>query len=460
MGEYRTTADGRYAGPEEPAHAMTAGSRLTPTHLRVLGALPVAVRLADANGRYVYANPAAEALLGYSQPELLHLRVPDLVVASREWTGATYARLKADGHWRGRLTLRHKAGHAVEVETHTSRFADGLYLSMLRPVGAASPAAGRLLEAIGQVVAEAAPPDALLRNLAESVRRVLGLDLVALLMREDAEHLRIRVAVGMEVATGLLLGARWTFSGRVLASGEPLVVTDITSVPDVPTPILRAHARSIACVPVQQAGQTMAVLLVGSATARSFTPEDMALLQLAAERASTFVGRRRDPAGERRASPAGTGQDATSEPIESGWARLTQRQQDVARLIVEGRTNAQIGQELGLAPGSVANYVAAILDRLKLTNRAQLAAWASQQRPERLASVSGLPGARPQVRVVELAAEHLSALASVLDELETQLLDVPRPSSEMADALQAAHRSLNTAQDLLQKLTESVDPAN
>ena len=57
---------------------------------------------------------------------------------------------------------------------------------------------------------------------------------------------------------------------------------------------------------------------------------------------------------------------------------LTTRQLEIARLIAQGCTNAEIALRLVLEPGTVANHVAHILDRLEVANRAQVAVWAAR----------------------------------------------------------------------------------
>lgn len=73
-------------------------------------------------------------------------------------------------------------------------------------------------------------------------------------------------------------------------------------------------------------------------------------------------------------------QDAGRVPATSSGgthpAALTRRQREVARLIARGYTNAQIAEALVVTEGTAANHVAAILQRLELTNRTQVAAWA------------------------------------------------------------------------------------
>ena len=44
-------------------------------------------------------------------------------------------------------------------------------------------------------------------------------------------------------------------------------------------------------------------------------------------------------------------------------------------LVADGRTNGQIGEELGLAPKTVKNYVSSILAKLEVARRAEAAAY-------------------------------------------------------------------------------------
>lgn len=60
-------------------------------------------------------------------------------------------------------------------------------------------------------------------------------------------------------------------------------------------------------------------------------------------------------------------------------AKLTRRQQEVAAYISEGLTNEQIAQRLVLTPGTVANHVEAILRRLSLRSRTEVAVWAVER---------------------------------------------------------------------------------
>jgi DNA-binding NarL/FixJ family response regulator len=57
---------------------------------------------------------------------------------------------------------------------------------------------------------------------------------------------------------------------------------------------------------------------------------------------------------------------------------LTAREREVAGLIARGCSNADIANELVIAPGTAANHVQHILDKLGFDNRAQIAAWAAE----------------------------------------------------------------------------------
>lgn len=59
-------------------------------------------------------------------------------------------------------------------------------------------------------------------------------------------------------------------------------------------------------------------------------------------------------------------------PVET----LTPREREVAALVAEGLSNAQIARRLVITPGTVANHVAHIMRVLGMENRVQVAVWA------------------------------------------------------------------------------------
>jgi PAS domain S-box-containing protein len=95
------------------------------------------ILVADDEGRYLDANPAATDLLGYSREELLTMRVADITERGPDWTESEYERFKAQGIWTGELDLRHRNGSIIPVEATATVATVGdasLYLSVIRDI--------------------------------------------------------------------------------------------------------------------------------------------------------------------------------------------------------------------------------------------------------------------------------------------------------------------------------------
>jgi DNA-binding CsgD family transcriptional regulator len=55
---------------------------------------------------------------------------------------------------------------------------------------------------------------------------------------------------------------------------------------------------------------------------------------------------------------------------------LSQREREVARLLVEGKSNLEIAEALSISHHTAGNHVAHILRKLELESRTAVAAWA------------------------------------------------------------------------------------
>src|SRR6266542_3670581 len=79
-------------------------------------------------------------------------------------------------------------------------------------------------------------------------------------------------------------------------------------------------------------------------------------------------------------------------------APITTREREVAELIAQGLSNEQIAERLVLTPGTVANHVAHILEKMRLQSRVQIAVKVALDRSRNDAlSILGLLDVLPQV---------------------------------------------------------------
>jgi DNA-binding CsgD family transcriptional regulator len=77
----------------------------------------------------------------------------------------------------------------------------------------------------------------------------------------------------------------------------------------------------------------------------------------------------------RELSPAPTGRGTTQDPEAAvPAAALSERELEVSRLVLEGRTHREIGAQLYLSPKTVEHHVARIRTKLGATSRAELLA--------------------------------------------------------------------------------------
>jgi predicted ATPase/DNA-binding CsgD family transcriptional regulator len=82
-------------------------------------------------------------------------------------------------------------------------------------------------------------------------------------------------------------------------------------------------------------------------------------------------------AREPGSSDEGTAGEPAASPKLSRLAGLTPRESEIVALIVRGRSNRGIADDLVISPATAARHVANILAKLGFTSRAQIAAWAA-----------------------------------------------------------------------------------
>jgi signal transduction histidine kinase len=145
---------------------------------------------------------------------------------------------------------------------------------------------------------------ALLDELLLRIRSILGCDTAAiLLLDEETNELVARAAQGIEgkVEVGARIPVGLGFAGRVAETRGPVILPDVDHA-DVMNPILREEGiKSMLGVPLLIEGRTIGVLHVGTLSYRTFSVEDVGILQFVADRAALAIEHARAFDAERRA---------------------------------------------------------------------------------------------------------------------------------------------------------------
>lgn len=128
--------------------------------------------------------------------------------------------------------------------------------------------------------------DDVLRGLLARVTAALGVDNTAiLLLDEPTQQLVVHLAQGPEdaLAGRVRVPLGQGIAGRIAASRQPLIVEDTATVEAV-NPFLHESIRSLMGVPLLVQERVLGVLHVGTVAPHRFTPDDLRLLRLVADR--------------------------------------------------------------------------------------------------------------------------------------------------------------------------------
>src|SRR6185295_19464069 len=109
------------------------------------------------------------------------------------------------------------------------------------------------------------------------------------------QHLVVQASFGLEEGgpTRARIPVGQGVVGRIAAQNEPLIFNDLkeTSAASGLTGLLGQKTRSMLGAPLRVRGKVIGVVHVGAQTRRNFTPEDLSLLQVVADRAATAIDR-------------------------------------------------------------------------------------------------------------------------------------------------------------------------
>src|SRR4051812_48429461 len=235
------------------------------------------VIMADASGRVVEFNPAAERTFGYSRAEALGRTMAELIVppSLRERHSTAFARFVETGHGtvlgqRMELTGMRADGSEFPVELALSQVEGEPFLicGALRDISAAKQAERHLreladeqaaLRRLATLVARESSPQQLFALVAEQVARLIHVPLVRLVRYEPDGSAAELVGGWDEGMESLALGTRWPLDrpgvlASVWRSGLP-ARRDSTDVPGQDGVIRKQWMRSAVANPITGEGR-------------------------------------------------------------------------------------------------------------------------------------------------------------------------------------------------------------
>jgi serine phosphatase RsbU (regulator of sigma subunit) len=146
----------------------------------------------------------------------------------------------------------------------------------------------------------------LFRELLERVRSVIECDTAAIMLLDrDAQQLVTVAAIGLEeeVRQGYRIDVGAGFSGMVAATKAPMIIDEVDRTTVVSPVLLEAGVKTLVGVPMLASGELVGVLHLGSHHERTFSEQDVALLQLVADRAG-LAGQAQQSQADRAATLA------------------------------------------------------------------------------------------------------------------------------------------------------------
>ena len=336
---------------------------------------PDAILTIDEASIILSANPATERVFGYTPEEIvgrpLTVLIPERMRSAHDAGISRYTRTgKRNIPWTGvQLPALTRDGREIPVEISFGEFRDEtgrrVFSGFVRDITervraekeleetrAAADRALRELTTLGRIMDVALAQttyDEMLRELLRRLREELGADeATVLLLDESRSKLAVHASDGVagDVDLGVDIPIGRGITGRVAASGAPLVLEDLSEV-EVLSPMLRDQMVSLAAVPVRSAGEVIGVLHVGTRIRRKFTPQEVRLLEVVAERMAGVFARTRLYELERRAR----------EEAEVARHALTESERELRRLNAELEDRAREERALRTLAQSITGAV-------------------------------------------------------------------------------------------------------
>jgi serine phosphatase RsbU (regulator of sigma subunit)/anti-sigma regulatory factor (Ser/Thr protein kinase) len=217
------------------------------------------------------------------------------------WRSATKDELRG----RGLLLMEGLAKElAVDRSEHGTTVEMRWSLPEVQPIGLPSVSRGigpgdegvedrlRGLEAITDTALNRLTVEEMTLEMLVRVREVLGADTSTVLVYDAAsEHLIATASVGIEeeVRQGIRIPFGQGFAGTVAAEHRPMVVDHVDNTTVLNPLLWEAGLHTLLGVPMTAGGHTVGVLHVGSRKQRTFSENDIGLLELAADRLALAI---------------------------------------------------------------------------------------------------------------------------------------------------------------------------
>ncbi|MGN9802258.1 PP2C family protein-serine/threonine phosphatase [Micromonospora sp. L32] len=147
----------------------------------------------------------------------------------------------------------------------------------------------RRIEAVTDAALSRLDAADLFDELLDRVRDLMQVDTAAILLLDvPARQLVATAAKGLEeeVRQGFRISVGRGFAGRIALTQQPVIIEQVTSDNVVNPILLQTGVQSLLGVPIIARAELVGVLHVGTLTPRRFTPDDVRLLELVADRVS------------------------------------------------------------------------------------------------------------------------------------------------------------------------------
>ncbi|MGY4829054.1 PAS domain S-box protein [Sphaerotilaceae bacterium SBD11-9] len=268
----------------------------------IFGAYPDALLLVDAQGRIALANPAACALFGYDEAELVGLGVdalvPDSIRPRHAQYREAYARNPVPRPMGTNMDLvaKRRDGSEVMVEIALSPLHERQLpytVASIRSVGDYPRVKQALRRAryseyvaqMGRLAVDTRDPQVLLQQVPAVAAEALQVQMAVLFLL-DSDRMEFRVAAGVGLLPGEGIGSRIandisTPPGFVLASDRHVLIPDYAQETRfaVPPAYLAAGLVSAMAVPLYDRGRPVGSLSVRSRQAQRFGDDEVHFLE-------------------------------------------------------------------------------------------------------------------------------------------------------------------------------------